>query len=181
MIIKDFVELYKTKNIKNTKTDNTIVSNFLTKELEIKKYIPFQEKRAIAEMVVAENTEIVDGVKKNNPIDQYLSFVMSMLIAHTNLEASDNPIDDYDMLAESGLLPLIISEFQESYNETDVLLKMALASELEYNNMGAMIGRFLDGILNKLDMVNTLIKNTTENISEEDLGKLNGLLNKFMK
>ena len=144
MKINEFVQEFKDKKIKNTTVAPNAVGEYLRSVLEIKTYLPFKIKRKIAEMVVAENTREIDGVKKNDSINQYVGFVIAMLTAHTNLECSANPIDDYDLLAESGLLPQIIAEFKPSYDECDILLKMELASELEDNNIEVLVGRFLD-------------------------------------
>ena len=186
--VKDFILNFREKKIMNTHIAPDAVSQFIKKELEVKTYIPFKKKREVVEMVVAQNTKEVDGIKKNDAINQYLSFVIAMLSLHTNLEFGD-PVEDYDLLAESGLLPQIIAEFQESYNESDILLKMALASELENNNINILIGKFLNGILDRLDDVGEVIKDKLENIDikdvlganfkEEDLAKLSGFLNRF--
>lgn len=181
MIISEFVQEFKDKKIMNSRVNEHAVSDFIKEKLEIKKYLPFEQKREISQIIVDENTEIIDGVKKNHPIDQYLSFIVACIASHTNLEFSQNPVEDYDLLAESGLLPQIIAEFQESYNEIDVLTKMVLASELEYNNVGNIIGRFLDGILNKLSGVGEVVNKTIGNFNEEDLAKLSGFLDKYIK
>ena len=96
---------------------------------------------------------------------------------------------DYDLLAESGLLPQIIAEFKESYDECDVLLKMALAMELEDNNVNVLFGKFLNSILQRVDDVMEFAKNTFGNIDikdilgeafkEEDLAELKGFLDKY--
>lgn len=184
MTITTFVENYKNKTFINAKQGINERAEWIRKELGIKTYIPFRDKRQIAEMVVEQNIEVVDGIKKYNSIDAYIGFIMASIVAHTNLTCSDDPIADYDLLAESGLLPQIVAEFQESHNEIDILLKMALASELEDNNPGALIGRFLDNILKKLDgaagTLNGLIDNLDleEMFSEENVTKIVGLLNK---
>jgi hypothetical protein len=151
MTIQEFVENYKAKKFMNTPQGLSEKAEWIRGEIGIKNYIPFMDKREIAEMIVEQNIEVVDGIKKYKNIDSYIGFIMTSIMAHTDLKCSDNPIADYDLLAESGLLPQIVAEFQESHNEIDILLKMALASELEDNNPGALIGRFLDGILKKLD------------------------------
>jgi hypothetical protein len=155
-------------------------SEWLRKELEIKTYIPFREKREIAEMIVAQNIDVVDGIKKYDNIGAYISFIMASIVAHTNLKCSEDPISDYDALAESGFLPQIVAEFQESHNEIDILLKMAVTYELEDNQPGVLIGRFLDGILKKLDGVSGLIGNLNLNeiFNDENMTKIVGLLNK---
>lgn len=189
MLVHDFVENYKAKKIINTQIKPNAVSEYLKETLEIKEYIPFNTKRQVVEMVVNQNTRLVDGIKKNDAIGQYVSFVVAMLVSHTNLEFAENPVADYDLLAESGLLPQIINEFKADYSECDILLKMALASELEDNNINVLIGHFLDKILKKMDEFSDVFKDKIEDFSlqdvfgvdfkEEDLAKLSGFLDKL--
>ena len=189
MKILDFIEDYKAKKVMNTQLKPNAVSDYLKETLEIKEYIPFKRKREIAEMIVEESTQIVDGVKKNDAIGQYVSFVVAMIASHTKLEFSNNPVDDYDVLAESGLLTLIVNEFKADYSECDILLKMALAAELESNNIENIIGRFLDKVANKIDEFSDALKDKFENFGlkdifgedfkEENLTELIGLLDKL--
>lgn len=189
MKTSDFVSNFKDKKVQNTKINDHAISDYLKNTLEIKTYVPFVQKRAIAEMVVSQNIEEVDGIKKHDAINSYISFVVAMLTAYTNLEFTDEPVQDYDLLAESGLLPLIIKEFETEYNECDILMKMALASELEDNNLPMVVNRFLNEILNRLDGVGDMLKGKLGNINiqdvlggafkEEDLTKLKGFLDKY--
>lgn len=185
MDIKTFVENYKAKKFM-TATKNGIdeKSEWIRNELEIKTYIPFREKRRIAEVIVEQNIEVIDGIKKYDNINAYIGFIITSIVAHTNLKCSDDPISDYDLLAECGLLPQIVAEFQGSHNEIDILLKMAVAYELEDNQPGALIGRFLDSVLQRLDgaseMLNEFIGNLDleEIFKNENVAKIVGLLNK---
>lgn len=191
MTIADFIKGFQEKKIMNSKVAPNAVSDYLKKELEIKTYIPFRIKREIVETVVAQNIEWVDGIKKIDAINEYVSFIVAVILAHTNLEWSNDPVVDYDLLAESGLLPLIIAEFQESYSEFDVLLKMARTSELEDNNINVLVGKFLNGILDRLDNVGEVLKNNLgdfdiksilgADFKQEDLAKLSGFLDKYVK
>lgn len=184
MEIKTFVESYKAKTFMSTPQGLNDKAEWIREQLKIKKYIPFMEKRKIAEMVVEQNIEVVDGIKKYDNISAYISLIMASIVAHTSLKCSDDPIADYDLLAESGLLPQIVAEFQESHNEIDILLKMAVAYELEDNQTGALIGRFLDSVLKKLDGASGMLKEIIDNLdleemfSEENVAKIVGLLNK---
>ena len=187
MKVIDFVQSAKDKKVMNTKIAPDAVEKFIRDNLEIREYIPFNKKRMIAEMVVNSNTDVIDGVKKHDSISAYIGFVVSMLSSHTNLEFSDNPVIDYDLLAESGLLMPIIETFHPDYNECDVVLKMALAQEMEDNNVNALVGRFLNNITDKLDGVGEMLKSVIGNvdlneilggIKGEDLAELSGLLNK---
>lgn len=192
MKVNEFIENFKSKKIQNTPIAPNAVSEYIKTTLEVKTYLPFREKRAIAEAVVEGNIEFVDGIKKYDNINSYLSFVIATLTAYTNLEFDNSdPVVDYDLLAESGLLPLIIEEFRAEYNEVDVLLKMAIAAELEDNNVNVLVGKFLNGILDKLDGVGEVLKNSIGNIDlekilganfkQEDLAKLSSFLNKYNK
>ena len=187
--VKDFIENFKAKKITNTKVAPNAVGDYLRKELEIKTYLPFRTKRTIVETVVSQNIEWVDGIKKTDVMNEYVGFIVAVLSAYTNLEWSDDPVVDYDLLAESGLLPLIIKELEAEYGECEVLLKMARASELEDNNLEAIVGRFLNGILDRLDGVGDLLKGMLGDLNiqdvlggsfnEEDLTKLKGFLDKY--
>lgn len=191
MKILELIETYHNKKIQNTKIEPNAVSEYLRNALEIKTYIPFRTKRILVETVVAQNIKWVDGIKKIDSINEYVGFIVAVLSAHTTLEFSDDPVADYDLLAESGLLPQIIAEFQESYNETKILLNMARTSELEDNNINVIVARFTDGILQRLDSVGEVLKDKLGDLNlkdiigadfkQEDLAKLSGFLNKYVK
>ena len=189
MKIIEFIDAYNAKSFMKTEQGAKEKSEYLKKELTIKTYIPFREKRKIAEMIVAQNTKEVDGIKKYDSIDGYVGLVVASIMAHTNLEFSTDPVADYDLLAECGLLPQIIAEFKSSHDEIDILLKMALASELEDNNINVLVGHFLDKILKKIDDFSDVLKDRFEDFdlndvlgtdfNEEDLAKLSGFLDKI--
>lgn len=184
MTIQEFVEAYKAQKFMSTPQGLSEKSEWIRGQLGIKTYIPFMEKRKIAEMIVEQNIEVIDGLKKYDNISAYISFIMASIIAHTSLKCGDDPVADYDLLAESGLLSQIVAEFQESHNEIDILLKMAVAYELEDNHPGALIGRFLDGVLQKLDGASGVLQEIVGNLdlkemfNEENVAKVVGLLNK---
>lgn len=183
----EFVQSYKDFKKQNIRATEEEISNYIKKTLEVKTYIPFMTKRMIAETIVEGNTEEVDGVWKNDAINQYISFVTSMLQSHTNLEIGENPMDDYDILAESELLAPVIATFQSDYSEADIILKMALAMKLEDNNINVMAGKAIKGIINILDVVGKKLEDFDLNeiinkyFNKEDLAKLSSFLNKLKK
>lgn len=184
MTIKEFVSAYKAKNFMNTKQGIEERIEWIKKEICVREYIPFRDKRKIAEMIVEQNIEMVDGIKKYRNIDAYIGFIMASIVAHTNLECGNDPTSDYDLLAENGLLSQIVAMFQESHNEVDILLKMALAAELEDNNTNVLIGHFLDAILQKAEGLSIVLKDMVGDLDVEDIfnnenvAKIIGLLNK---
>lgn len=189
MKIIDFINDFKEKKIANTKINDHAVSDYLKKTLEIKTYIPFKTKRKVVEMVVEKDISNVDGIKKHDNIGGYITFITAMLKIHTCLEFSNDVVEDYDLLAESKLLPQIVAEFKESYDEFDALVKTAVASELEDNNVNVLIGHFLDSILKKFEGVGEMFKGALgdldlqdllgADIKQEDLAMLSGFLNKL--
>lgn len=184
MTIREFVDAYKAKNFMNTKQGVEEKSKWIRNELKIKSYIPFRDKRKIAEMIVNQNIDVVDGIKKYNSIDGYVSLVVASIIAHTNLQFSEDVISDYDLLAESCLLTEILSEFDSSHKEIEILLNMALDMELEDNEVNALVGHFLDKVLNSVKGLSEYIGgaidgvNLKEMLNEENMAKIIGFLNK---
>lgn len=189
MLVQEFVKNFSEKKIINTKINDHAVSDYLKNELKIKTYIPFMEKRRIAEMIVEQNIIEENGVKKYNSIDGYVALIIASIVAHTSLEFSDNPITDYDVLAESGLLVEILAEFETSHSEIDLMLHMIVDMELEYNDVGAILSRFLSKVSDELDGISGALKSNIENLDlqkilgsnfkQEDLAKLFRLLDKL--
>ena len=186
MKVIDFKEAFKKQKF-NVQVNPNAIGEYIKKTLEVKTYLPFAAKRQIVEMVVDQNTEEVDGVLNNDQIGQYVSFIVAMLHSHTNLEFSDNPVEDYDMLAEIGLLMPIIETFRADYNDCEVLLKMATTAKLEDNNINALVGKFLHGLSDKLDVLLDNLGNVSVadmfggKFQEEDLVKLSSFLDKYSK
>ena len=188
MTIKEFCEAYKAKNFMNTKQGAEERIAWIKKGLAVKEYIPFKTKREIAEMIVEENIKLVDGIKKYDSISGYIALIVASIMAHTDL-TFDNTIADYDLLSESGLLPQIISQFQSSHDEIDLLRKMVLDMELEDNCTNALVGRFLNKISGALDGVLGTVKDKVSSFdwetvlgpdfNEENVTKLIGLLDKI--
>ena len=191
MLVNDFVQKFVEDKVQNSKLNDHAVSDYLKEKLEIKTYIPFREKRSIVEAIVDQNIEWADGIKKIDDINMYVSFVIAMISAHTSLDFSDDPVADYDLLAESRLLPQIIAEFQESYDECQLLLNLCVKNVLEDNGINVLVSKFLDGILQKLDDVGEILKDKFDNVNikdvlgkvfkQEDLAKLKGFLDKYNK
>lgn len=189
MKVVEFINKYKESKVQNTKMAPDAVEQFIKKTLEVKEYVPFKTKQEIVKTIIEYNLEENDGIKKIDGINQYLSFICAMLASHTNLEICEVPADDYDLLAECGLVEQIVALFARDYKECDMLLKVAVANELEDNNLSAVVNRFLNGVLDKIDDVVGLVANATEGFDaskllgegfrKEDLGKLVGLLNKL--
>lgn len=179
MKCETFIEEFKSSNVTNA----SAIEGFIKKVLNVKEYIPFNEKKEAVNAIVKSNITDVDGIKHYDSMGAYIGFVMAMIIIHTDLEFGTNPIQEYDMLSEAKLLYPIISTFKESYDECEVLLKMSVSAELESNNLVNIINTFLNKILDKIDSVVDKVKESDiskllgEDIKQEDFEKLIQLLN----
>lgn len=188
--VQKFIEEFINKKIMNTKTNPDAVEKFIREKLEIIEYIPFIKKMDIIDNIISEIVEEIDGIKKVNSIAQYMSFIIAMLSSHTTLEF-DDMFEDYDALNKYGLIEQIVALFQKDYSECESLLKIKVADKLADNNLNAIIGKFLNGVLDKFDGVIDMVKGFADNIDlskllganikEEDVAKILGFIDKINK
>ena len=189
LTVQEFCNEFVEKKITNNKIYPNAIEDFIRQRLDITEYLPFNTKREIVEMIVEQVVTEEDGVKRADGISQFLAFIVAMVASHTTLVFSDKPEEDYDALSRCGVLEHIIAIFKKDVDECDVLLKMAIADELADNNLNVIIGKFLNGILGKLDGVVDVVKGVTENldlskllganIKEEDVAKFIGFIDKL--
>ena len=187
--VKDFVNEFVEKKIMNNKINPNAVEDYIREKLDIVEYLPFNTKREIVNMLVDSIVYEEDGIKKVDSVSQFLAFLVAMIASHTTLVFSDAPEEDYDALSQRGVLEHILALFQRDYAECDALLKAAIADELAENNLNVIVGKFLNGVLGKLDGVLDIAKGFTENIdlskllgadiNKEDIAKLIGLIDKI--
>lgn len=188
--VQEFVNEFIEKKIANNKIKPNAVEEFINSKLDIVEYLPFSTKREVIDMVVENVVIEEDGIKRVDSVSQFLAFIVAMLVSHTNLQIV-NPEEDYDALSQHGLLEPILAMFKRDYSECDALLKAAIADKLADNNLNVIIGKFLNGILGKLDGVIDMAKGFVENIdlsdilgadiNKEDIAKLFGVTDKLNK
>ena len=94
---------------------------------------------------------------------------MKTVDAYTNLELSDDVEEDYDILCEAQILELVIDTFKKEYDDVNVLLQMKCDYILSGNSMEAKVGKFLDELSDKADIV---INTLSDKIDGFDISKL---------
>lgn len=183
MKINELVEFIS--NSKNKLLKQTQLEEVIAKHIETKKYLPIKQKKELIESIVNECVLYEDGVYKFDDIDKYICFTMRVIEAYTNLELSNDLEEDYDMLCEASLLDLIINTFKKEYDEVNILLQMKCEYILTSNSLESQVGRFLDSVLEKIDVLVNALSNKVDNfdmsnlpISGEDITKLLDFLNK---
>ena len=177
MKIKELVETMN--NPKNKMLNADQLQSVLAKELETKKYLSIKDKKQLVEDIVNECILYDNGVFKFDDIEKYIYFTMKTIDSYTNIELSEDVEEDYDVLCESGLLDLVINTFKKEYDDVSILLQMKCEYILSCNNVESQVGKFLNNILDKIDMFSGVLSNTVENfdisklpIAKEDIAKV---------
>ena len=162
----------------------------LEKGLQVKKYLPFELKKTIAQGIIFESTDDSEGFIKVDSIQQYLSYVRFMILHHTNLEYTD---EDYDKLCSTEykdgmLLNAIMGCFEEDAKECTRILKLATADYMQHNSLEnsviKILGKFntsLNSFINKFGEKFDEIDLKSIIPEDTDMDKLNKFLNEYIK
>lgn len=174
MKVNEFIENYKAKRFMITKQGAEEMIEYLKKELEIKEYLPFADKRELCETVLdACNTRDNDGLIKVDSVSRYIIFTITVISKYTNLEFSSgedeeyDSLDEYDMLCQNRLLNPILSVIGEEYEACNNLLNMMMDDVIANNNtVEAVLGHTLGKVSDSLD---GLIGAFAEKVEEMEL------------
>lgn len=154
-------------------------------ELHVKKYLPIEEKKLIAQGIMYECIEEIDGALKIDSVQQYLSYVKYMILRHTNLEYAP---DDYDTLCEHGLLNKIIECFGEDAAECSRILNLMVDDRMREVSIESTIAKFLGNLTNELGGLSEQLSQKIENMDLNsvipkgvDANKLANFFNTYVK
>lgn len=136
----------------------------LESTLEIKKYLPIEAKKSIAQAIIYECTENVDGIVKFDSVRKYLAYIRYMIVTHTNLEYTD---DDYDVLNSveyNGvrLMERIMRCFEDDAKELKKIMNFMIEDYKWEIGIEGSISKFLNGL-------NVTIANVAEKFENIDL------------
>ena len=113
---------------------------------------------------------------------------MKTIAAYTNIELSEDIEEDYDALCNAKMLNVVIETFGGEYENVNLLLQMKCEYVLSGNTMEAQFGKFLTGILDKIDVLAEALSDKIENfdfnnlpIDARDFGKLIEFVNSQKK
>lgn len=172
MKIKDFIDIMSQPKNKALKPEQK--QELAKKTLEVKNYMSIKDKKQLVQDIVDECILYEDGIFKFNEIEKYVCFTMKTIEAYTNLELSDDIENDYDMLCEAGMLNPAIETMLGEYDNVKVLLQMKCDYILSANTIEAQLGRFLEGILEKID-------DLANSLGGFDVNKLSNAMNDIEK
>ena len=187
MTIKNFIENYQAKKFVST----NVAVEYIKKELEVKSYLPFAEKRELcAKVIDVCNTKEDSGLVKVDSVSRYIVFTISILSKYTNLEFSSgnddvDSLDEYDMLCQAGLLNEILDVIGGEYTTCNNILNMMMADVVANNNtlenvVANVLGGLGDSIENLVDTLADKVESMELDLSQIDIDKYMGLINKFI-
>ena len=157
-------------------------SNFdMDKELQVKKYLPMETKKTIAQGILYECTNDESGVTKIDSVQRYMSYVKYMITTHTNLEYTDKNYDALcsTMYGDKTLLNAIMDCFESDAKECSRILNL-MSDDVSYNNsIGVKVGEFLYNLSNSLNMATSKLQNKINDINfdSSNMYKLKEFLN----
>ena len=156
--------------------------------INVKEYLPVNEKREIIDLVLARCSEYEDGNVLLNGVELYIMFNIKFVEAYTDIEFTNNYYDDYDALTASGLLDMIINAALPEYNRMTEMLILQKEYVLAQNSLEAQVGRFLgdlsyqfgkfvDNIGEKVSGLNL----EDMNVNQDDVNKIVQFVDKIKK
>lgn len=190
MKIKEFCDAYKAKRFMVTKNGIDERIEYLKKEIELKKYIPFADKREICSNVIDACCTKKGGLIKVDSVTRYIMFTISVISAYTNLEFSSgedyDSLDEYDMLCEAGLLNPILALIGDEYATCNNMLNMMMEDVIANNNtVEAVLGHNLGKVSDALDdLIGAFADKVAEmelDLNQIDFDKYKGILDLISK
>lgn len=156
--------------------------------INVKEYLPINEKREVIDLVIAHCSEYEDGNVLLNGVELYIMFNIKFIEAYTDIEFTNNYYDDYDALTASGLLDMIINAALPEYNRMTEMLILQKEYVLAQNSLEAQVGRFLgdlsyqfgkfiDNIGEKISGLNL----EDMNVDQDDVNKIVQFVDKIKK
>lgn len=140
----------------------------LERGLQVKKYLPIEVKKTIAQGIIYDCITVEDGAAKVDSVQRYLSYVRYMITMHTNLEYTD---EDYDVLCsteygETILLNAIMDCFGTDEKECSRILDLMTDDYMQEFTIESTVAKFLSKLSNS---IGGFVDNIKDQISNFDL------------
>lgn len=167
ILVTDFVNKYNGYKADTAKTE------YLNKTIKVVKYVSYASKVVFANQIVEQTHNVDNGIVNINTAKQYALFVIGIISMYTNLEFSDAPLSDYDLLDELGLIEVIIGMIPDKeYQNTKLVLDM-VTNDFMTNNYGTvpllqkLVASFIEFFSPVLDNIRNMDNDTLTSIVEK--------------
>ena len=188
MKVIEFINDFKEKKVMNTQINPMAVNEYIMKMLDVKKYIPFTEKRELCEKILNAACKRNGSIVEVDSVSRYILFTIGMLTKYTNLEFGNDDdldsVDEYDMLCQNDLLNPILDVIGAEYTTCNNILNMMMADINANNNNSAAVfdksaQKLLDIISELADTLVEKVESLNSDLSQIDIDKYTGLLEKL--
>ena len=161
------------REYKIIKAEDIINGDFSIEDLDVRSYIPFEEKKQIIYAIIDTLLLEDNGIVSFDELDRFVTFIMVAFDSYLkNVDFENKYIECYDALSESGIITEIMSVIGEDLRELNNFFEMECASRLEQNSIENILNRKL----NEINLIiNTLLGEGITKIGEignEIVGKI---------
>jgi hypothetical protein len=162
----------------------------LEKRLDVKKYLPMEVKKTIAQGIIYDCTRDEGGVVKVDSIERYMSYVRYMITMHTNLEYTD---ENYDALCstvykENTLLNAIMKCFDADATECSRILNLVADDYMQERSIENTVSQFLYKIGTEVDSLSGILAEKVNEFNFSnmlpdgyDVEKVNNFIKSYLK
>ena len=166
-IIKDLRAVYKNRESEKVKFE--LPTGEI--EFEIKKYIPYKEKRVIIESVIEAGYDVDVKTVIQKLDESTMDVVREYLIvkSYTDIPLSDDILEMYDLITYSGLKDFVISKISEKeLDEIDTGILYGIGEFNEIRKLSNSLGHKIEGIVEMIngDLSTTLDEFRNVNIND---------------
>lgn len=168
----------KVNELVETMKKNRTVS--LSKLIETKAYLSFEEKVDLAHLVIDKCSKTKNNIVVINEIDQYIYFTIESIKAYTNIEFDEQfYIVDYDLLCSSGLLGNIIETFEGEYKMLLNLIEMEKKQVLYRNTIEYQVSGLIGKVSEAVEELSDALKNKVDSIDVENINISTDIVNQL--
>lgn len=156
------IKIGELKNaIKKNEAKSVKIVKYNDLEIEIKQYLPIENKIALAKSIYESVAKTEDGLQVINKNSLNIAQSVLMIEFYTNLTLPKDTIEAYDLIISSGIYDFIIDGIEDDeLDRTMTVIKNYFESEKEEfeqrNNFIYTVKTFLNNLPSMDKMMNTL-------------------------
>lgn len=158
--------------------------------LDVKKYLPIELKKTIAQAIIYDCTSEDGGAIKVDSVERYMSYVRHMITAHTNLEYTD---DNYDALCsteygDTTLFNAIMNCFEADAKECSRILELMMNDYMQESTLDFNLAKLLHDASKAISKLAVKVSQKIDGVDLKsaipdsiDMNKLGKFLNNYIK
>lgn len=147
------------------------------KNVIVFEYVPIRNQLAMINNIVNELVvENIHGIFEYNKVDRTIMETVSIVSLFTNIDITDNDLDNYDYIMKNGLFEYFELDRNESISNFKILLHQAINDKMKENGYEYILAKKSDDIVRvfdkTMDHVNGMLDKGDPNIIAKYLSKV---------